>query len=633
MRFPSKRQWLQLFKILDKKERMLFLTFLLLFLISSFSLLAAFYVKKSEIRPAVGGTFTEGVVGAPRFINPLYAGSNDVDHDLTELIFSGLMKYDQRGEIVCDLAKIVDVKEKGRSYEVYLKEDVFWHDGERLTADDVIFTLETMQNPDYKSSLRGDYMGIEAEKINDHLIRFELKEPYAGLEERLTFKILPEHIWQDVSPQNFLLKKYNWQPVGSGPYCFKDLSQNKEGAIISLQLTRFNKYFATGPYISQINFRFFSSEENLIKEIVGGRIDGFSLLEGPAPAAGFKEYSFSLPRYFAVFLNIGQSNFLAEKEIRQALNYGTNKELLVEKFLSNKGEIIDYYPFDLEKAEELLKAAGLEKREGKLVEITKGKIVEFRSDLKEGSRGTEVTVLQRCLATDSEVYPEGRITGYFGSQTKAAVIAFQEKYAEEILTPSDLKSGTGTVGPSTRAKLNKICSKSPTETEVSFTLLTVEDPILEKVAEEIAQQWKKLGIALRIETHPFSQLKKDFIKPREYEMLLCGQILSIVRDPFPFWHSSQIKDPGLNLSKYQNEKTDRLLEDARTILDSEEREARLQEFQNILIEDAPAVFLYNPDCLYWVSERVKGVKKASLIANPSKRFSNINEWYIKTKRR
>ena len=610
---------------------MFFLAFLLIFCISLPSLVFTFYIKDTEKGPAVGGTFTEGAVGAPRFINPLYAASNDVDRDLTELVFSGLMKYDKSGDVIYDLAKMVDVKNEGKEYDIHIKEEVFWHDGEKLTADDVIFTLEIIQNPDYKSSLRGNYIGIESEKINEYLVRFKIKEPYAGFKERLTLKIMPKHIWQDVSPQNFFLSNYNWQPVGSGPYKFESINQNSEGVITSLQLKRFNKYFGEKPYIPEINFLFFQSEKDLVGQIGSGQIDGFSLSEKHNVPRSFKEHSFSLPRYFAVFLNAKDSDLLAEKKVRQALNYGTDKGLLAEKFVLSEDEISDYYPFDPEKAEELLKSSGMEKKDDKWVKITKGKTAAFKSDLKEGSSGTEVIALQTCLAADPDVYPERKITGNFASQTKAAVIAFQEKYAKDILAPSGLKSGTGKVGPSTRAKLNEICSEPPKKTEVSLTLLTVEDPSLEKVAEEILRQWKELGISIEIETYPLSQLEKEFIKPREYEMLLFGQILSIIPDPFPFWHSSQIKDPGLNLSKYQSTKSDKLLEEARTVLDPEKREEKLQEFYEVLIEDAPAVFLYNPNYSYWVSEKINGVK-TGIIVDPSKRFSDINEWYIATKR-
>lgn len=86
-------------------------------------------------------------------------------------------------------------------------------------------------------------------------------------------------------------------------------------------------------------------------------------------------------------------------------------------------------------------------------EPTEGKITKV---LKYGMSDAEVTLLQTWLSKDSEVYPEGKITGYFGPLTKAAVIKFQEKYKDEILTPLGLSQGTGLVGASTRPKLNSL---------------------------------------------------------------------------------------------------------------------------------------------------------------------------------
>ena len=114
-------------------------------------------------------------------------------------------------------------------------------------------------------------------------------------------------------------------------------------------------------------------------------------------------------------------------------------------------------------------------------------------------------------------------------------------------------------------------------------------------------------------------------------MLLFGEVLEIIPDPYPFWHSSQIKDPGLNLAKYENKSADKLLEAARTSLDEADRAKKYQEFQEILIGSAPAVFLYSPDYVYYVNKNIKGIDM-KIIADPSKRFDNIEDWYINTKK-
>ena len=180
--------------------------------------------------------------------------------------------------------------------------------------------------------------------------------------------------------------------------------------------------------------------------------------------------------------------------------------------------------------------------------------------------------------------------------------------------------------------MNEICAAPTEETlSLSFTLVTVDQPILTKVAYLIKEQWKELGVGLDVKTYDVSALEQEIIKPREYELILFGEVLGVVPDLYPFWHSSQVKDPGLNLANYENNQSDKLLEKARQTLDEEEIRESLEEFQNILIKDLPAIFLYTPDYLYLVSDEIKGIN-IKTIYDPSQRFSNIENWYIETKR-
>ncbi len=314
-----------------------------------------------------------------------------------------------------------------------------------------------------------------------------------------------------------------------------------------------------------------------------------------------------------------------------------------------KGEIVDspvlpeiygfkapskIYNFDLEKAKTLLEQAGFKETEAGVREkiVKKELAFQFKSNLQTGSQGKEVEELQKCLAKDKEIYPEGEVTGYFGNSTKAAVIKFQEKYKDEILKPNDLEKGTGEVLKSTRTKLNEVCFEKPEEKiPLKFTLATVDQPSLAKVASILKEQWQALGVNVEIKTYDISTLEKEIIKPRSYDALLFGEVLGQIPDPFPFWHSSQKKDPGLNLAMYENKDCDKLLEEERQTLDEDKRKELLEKFQDFLIGDAPAVFLYNPSYLYFVSKEIKGIT-SSVIADPSKRFADIEEWYVKTKR-
>ncbi|MDI6602574.1 MAG: ABC transporter substrate-binding protein [Patescibacteria group bacterium] len=644
--------WQQFFKILSQKEKIIFSLFLFLFLVSFSFLSVTFYFKNTEIRPAVGGTFTEGLIGQPRFINPIFAPVSDVDQDLTELIFSGLMKYNLEGKIIPDLAENYQIFENGKIWEISLKKNLFWSNNIPLTVDDVIFTIETIQNPDIKSPLRPSWLGVTVKKISDSKIGFELKNPSSIFLENLTLKIIPKHIWENISPQNFPLSSFNLEPIGSGPYQLKNLVQDKEGKIILLDLIRNPNYHGKTPNFQQVSFQFFDKEKDLLSAIENDKITAFPFgnltnLTNEINWANLTNWT--LPRYFAVFFNPEQSKVLAEKEVRQALNYGTNKKEIVNRILASEREIVDspilpkiygfktpskIYQFDLEEAKLLLEKAGFfETETGAREKVIKKELAfQFKSNLNLGSQGKEVEELQKCLAKDKEIYPEEEITGYFGPKTKEAVIRFQEKYAQDILKPFGLEKGTGEVRKATRDKLNEICFEKPEEIiPFKFSLITVNQPRLIELANLLKSQWQALGAEIEIKTYDISALEKEIIKPRNYQAILFGQVLGIIPDPFPFWHSSQKKDPGLNLALYKNKEADILLEETRQNLDKEKRKELLEKFQEILIEDAPAVFLYNPDYLYFVSKKIKGVK-TGIITIPSQRFSNIEEWYIKTKR-
>ena len=656
-KFPSWPQWKQILRVLNKREKTALAILLILFLASSFFLGLSFYLKNTEERPSRGGIYKEGVIGRPRFINPIYGGLSDVDRDLIQIIFSGLMKYDDAGKIVPDLAKECKILESGKIVECYLKEDIFWQDGERLLADDVIFTIETIQTSDYKSPLIAAWAGVEIEKISELGIRFKLRNPYSGFLENLTLKILPRHVWQDIPSQNLPLSIYNLQPIGSGPYQLKEIKQNKSGYIESLTLAASPKYHGKQPNIPEISFYFFDTEEELIKAARKKEIQGLSIISVknyPAlKESGFNDYRLSLPRYFALFFNPEKSKIFAEEKVRQALNYGTNKGEIVQKALLGQAEIVNspilpeiynfsspssVYEFNAEKAKATLEETGFFINTEGIREKTTKKETSFKwkSELKVGSQGPEVKELQKCLANPlaggPEIYPEAKVTGFFDQATKAAVIKFQEKYSQEILEPGGLKEGTGVVSKNTRNKLNELCGKIPKEKFLlSFALTTVNQPILIEVANLLKEQWESLGVKVEIKTFDIQALERDVIKTRNYDALLFGEVLGAAPDPFPFWHSSQKKDPGLNLALYEDKKADKLLEESRKTLDPEIRSKNLAEFQDILISSAPAVFLYNPDYIYLASKEVKGIN-AGMITDPSKRFINIENWYVKTKR-
>ncbi len=655
--FPNCSQWKRFFNTLSKKERNLFFIFFLLAIVSGIFLQLNFYFKNTETLPDFGGEYKEGVVGQPQFINPLYLSDNDVDRDLTELIFSGLLKYSEKGEIINDLAQSYEIINNGKEYEFQLKDNLFWHDGEPLTADDVLFSVELAQYPQYKSSLRVEWLGVKT-KIEDNKIIFQLQNEYSSfLETVCRLKILPKHIFQDVSidqlnlPGVLISKEYI---IGSGPFKVKKINKDSSGQIEKITLERNKEFYLEKPFLAKISFYFYKKVEDLIKAGRLGEIDGFSISNPKyidvLEKEGLNLNHLSLPRYFALFFNLKNSKIT--KEIREVLSYAIDKEEILEKVFLSEGEIVnspvlpDYYDllepeltfeFNIEKAEEILEELGYQKnpetgqREKSVAEITL-----FKRDLETGSQGEDVTELQKCLANPpaggSDIYPEGEITGYFGPKTKAAVIRFQEKYASDILTPLGLKNGTGKVGGMTRDKLNEICQQIPKETlSLKFSLVTSDKFPLKEIAEVLKTQFERIGAELEIKETSFSDFQTNILTQRNFELLVFGEALSTLPDPFPFWHSSQKDYPGLNITSYNSKEADDLLEEIRETLDQTERKANLEKFQDILLEDIPAVFLVRGDYFYFLSPKIKGFQTEKIV-EPSKRFSNIEKWYIETKR-
>lgn len=660
-KFPSFSQWKQIFKILRGAERIFFLVLIVLVFASAAYLAVDFYIKNTKVAPAYGGSYTEGIVGQPRFINPIYGETNDVDRTLIDLIYSGLMSYDKNGKLANDLVKSYQISDDGKTYTFQLKDKLFWQDGMPLTADDVIYTIKTIQNSDYKSPLRANWLNVDVEKISDKSFSFSLNSPYNSFLENCTLKIIPSHIWKNILPENFALSAYNLQPIGSGPYAFSNLQQENTGFIKSFSLTANHKYYSKLPYISNIYFQFFSNKDDLIKAANQKVIDGFSIAslddnetlaekqihQGWSSNEKFDIYSFSMPRYFAVFFNTQDSKILSDSNITQALNYAVNKPELIQKISDASKEKIsivnspilpDYfgysaptinYGFNLDTANKLLDKSGYKDvGSGQRAKInTKKPAFQFKSYLKISSSGTEVTELQGCLSRIDDSFKtllQGETNGKYGKGTGDAVTAFQKKYLPDT-------NATGETGPGTRTKLNQLClAPQSNSLPLQFTLTTINQPQLVQTANLLKDYWQKTGVTVQIKTVELSELK-DIIKNRDYDALLYGEALGSEPDLYPFWHSTQINDPGLNLSEYQNKNADQLLKDSRETLDSQTKAQKYEKLQDTILTNAPALFLYNPNYTYWVSEKIKGIDTTKIV-DPAKRFENIINWYINTRR-
>ncbi|MFC1595108.1 ABC transporter substrate-binding protein [Patescibacteria group bacterium] len=330
-RLPSKKQIKYLAHLLTPMEKRIFVFFLVLFIVSGVGLLILLDKNYSIAQPIPGGSLKEGIVGSPTSINPLLAIS-DADRDLVDLIYAGLMRADGKGGLEPELAERFNVSDDGLIYTFWLKDNLAWHDNSKLTADDVIFTIEMVKNPSIKSPIRANWEGVETEKVDDKTIKFILKRPYVPFLENTKIGILPKHLWAKVLSQEFNLTPLNIAPIGSGPYKIESLKKNPTGGISSIKLESFKYYQPHEPYLKNITFDFYPREEELLTAYQNGEIETLNI--APKAVVDIETENknllhIALPQIFAVFFNQDASDILSKYVIRQALNASIDRESII----------------------------------------------------------------------------------------------------------------------------------------------------------------------------------------------------------------------------------------------------------------------------------------------------------------
>lgn len=550
-------------------------------MVSTSAIFYNFWLKNTALIPSDGGTLIEGAVGMPQYINPILSQTsqtNEIDPDITKLIFSPLFTIDGKGKLTNDIAKEYSISEDKKSYTIKIKNDIRWHDWdktkENLTADDVIFTVKMIQDPAYQSPLRANLVTVDVEKIDNYTIKFSLKTPYEPFLQNLTFGILPKHIWKDIDAKNASRAFY---PIGSGPYKFEKIASNTQGMIVSVNLAVNPDYYGNRPHISKIIFKFYKDQEALIKALNEKEINATAYFSYDSiekiKRTGLKNYSLKTPRYFTILFNQDQAKALADKNVRLALNYLTDKDQIIKEVLYGNGQ-----------------------------------------------------------KTDTPIPP---ILSGYNNQTK--IYNTDPSYANSLLEKADWTMQednfrTKLIKEKTKdKKTKKIVETIKEKIPLEITLTTAADsPEMRRMAPIIQQQWQKGGVKVNLEFLPHADIQSS-IRDRNYDALLFGETLGLNPDPFIFWHSSGTKEPGLNLSLYSNKDVDNILENYRQTFEASQKNELLSKFQTKVVDDAPAVFLFSPYINYSISSDIKGVD-AGIVTMPADRFNGIASWYITTKR-
>jgi len=540
-------------------DRVVLRLLLLVILGSSLAMAIIWSQSMASDTPTEGGTLTEGVLGNPRFINPVLAVTR-ADQDVAALVFNGLMKLDESGTLVNDLAESVTVADDGLTYNVVLRKDITWHDGVPLTARDVSFTIGLLQNPDLKSPLRGNWADVTVEEINEYELNIILAEAYTPFIENFTVGIVPRHIWSLVPIEQIPFSQYNTEPIGSGPFALNRVFRDKTGLITTYELAAYPQGNQR-PHIAEIVIHFYPTESEIITALADSDIDSSAYITHPQLAQFTNQNEIQiieqpLPRIFTLFFNQNRSVSLRDTAARQALDASLNRPDIIDQAVSGYGV------------------------------PTNAPVPPDHNALQSTSQEDEMASSSLEIASDIL-----RTGGWEQNQSG--------NWEKEIDDQDEL---------------------------LSVTIQTANTEIFSRTAHQVADNWRELGVIVQIDEYEQSDILQSVIRTRDFQVLLFGLDMSKSVDLYPFWHSSQREDPGLNIAQYANIEVDALLQTARTTQDPEERLTSLVEILEVFRAEVPAIFLFVPTFTY-VTQTDMLITPMTGLSRPQERFMNIHNWY------
>ena len=334
--------------------------------------------------PDTGGTYVEGVAGAPQYINPLLCQLHDEDRDLCSLVFVGLTRFTETGEVVPDLADTWSISDDGITYTFKLRQDIKWDDGAPVTVDDILFTTRLLQDPGYpgRPDIGALWQTIKVSRVDTQTVQCRLSQPLAPFLDFTTIGLLPSHILSGTAAADLNKLPFNLQPVGNGPWRVVEVNTNGN-RVSSIALEPSPNYYGAKPNLSRIIFRYYPNVQAAFDAYRTGDVDGFSNLSlADSKRAEARDdltlYTATKSRYTSVFFNLRKDSgaiALMDKSVRQALLLALDRDKIVREVLGGQAIVADtpfipgtwayhtgaqHYPYDPVRATQLLRNAGYE---------------------------------------------------------------------------------------------------------------------------------------------------------------------------------------------------------------------------------------------------------------------------------
>lgn len=383
-----------------KRVRLLILEWcLLVIIIISLALTQAFWYRQSYSVQAYvdGGTYIEATLGRVNSLNPLFA-TTESEKVLSKLMFATLSTIDYSGHVGLGLAASIVPDDTGKVWTVTLKEGLKWSDGEPITLDDVLYTVNLTKDSTINTIYSSNFAGVTIERRGDALI-FALPSAYADFDSTLNMPILPAHVLADVNPGQLLEHSFSSSPVTSGAFSFNAMQNvtNEGEKIIYLASNPY--YYKSQPMLNSFAIHTYASLDDIVTAVSTGEVTATAELSAvyrdQLPADLIYEKQTSLASGVFAFLNTTSSllnNVTVRQAIQRGVNINTIRSVLGDEYpldypLLTTDLNVDNYPalpkYNLSGAQEMLKNAGVEGKTLRLVTINTGYFPELATQWQE----------------------------------------------------------------------------------------------------------------------------------------------------------------------------------------------------------------------------------------------------------